>query len=395
MRDFFVYGFKTRTDFQYKSLRTYDNERRRIESWLSDLIKFDSSKKGKQVSISCDSGHIFENPLFKAYTSKSFTSNDIKLHFFLLDILKAEKRLSLNEITDKICNDYGVFLEPQIIRLKLKEYTNQGIIISKKQGRCLMYSLSPDNFNNFLESTSDFSDMASFFSQSSPLGVIGYYILEQLGVKNRTFLAKHNYIVHTLDNNILLSLLDAMDKKKSVTIVNFGKSRTETTFLVVPLRIHISTQTGRRYVLTYLPLQKRFSSFRLDYIKSVKLKETFEKYDFYKQKYLENLHLCWGTSFGNRKTNYNNEQLKMTLNIDEKREGYIVDRLKREGRGGDISKIDNNTYLYTKKLADSSEATPWIKTFIGRIKKFECGNQQVEDRFYNDLKQMHAMYFND
>ena len=32
MRDFLIFGFKTRADFDRKSGRTYDNERRRIES---------------------------------------------------------------------------------------------------------------------------------------------------------------------------------------------------------------------------------------------------------------------------------------------------------------------------------------------------------------------------
>lgn len=41
VRDFYIYGFKTREDFQLKSSRTYDNERRRIESWFSDYISSD------------------------------------------------------------------------------------------------------------------------------------------------------------------------------------------------------------------------------------------------------------------------------------------------------------------------------------------------------------------
>ena len=34
MRQFYVYGFKVRGEYTEKSARTYDNERRRIESWL-------------------------------------------------------------------------------------------------------------------------------------------------------------------------------------------------------------------------------------------------------------------------------------------------------------------------------------------------------------------------
>lgn len=38
MRQFYVYGFKSRTEYDKKSTRSYDNERRRIESWLGQLI---------------------------------------------------------------------------------------------------------------------------------------------------------------------------------------------------------------------------------------------------------------------------------------------------------------------------------------------------------------------
>ena len=39
IRDFFVYGFKSRKDFTGKSARTYDDERRRITDWLGDIVK--------------------------------------------------------------------------------------------------------------------------------------------------------------------------------------------------------------------------------------------------------------------------------------------------------------------------------------------------------------------
>ena len=43
VRDFYIYGFKTREDFREKSGRTYDNQRRRMESWFSDYIRQDRS----------------------------------------------------------------------------------------------------------------------------------------------------------------------------------------------------------------------------------------------------------------------------------------------------------------------------------------------------------------
>ena len=38
MREFYVYGFKSREEYSIKSARSYDNERRRIESWIGDFM---------------------------------------------------------------------------------------------------------------------------------------------------------------------------------------------------------------------------------------------------------------------------------------------------------------------------------------------------------------------
>ena len=39
LRDFYIYGFRSRDNFVLKSSgRSYDNERRRIESYLGDLV---------------------------------------------------------------------------------------------------------------------------------------------------------------------------------------------------------------------------------------------------------------------------------------------------------------------------------------------------------------------
>ena len=50
MRDFYVFGFKSRADFADKSARSYDNERRRIESWLGDLRSGPDGAPGAAVA---------------------------------------------------------------------------------------------------------------------------------------------------------------------------------------------------------------------------------------------------------------------------------------------------------------------------------------------------------
>ena len=100
MREFYVYGFKSREEYDAKSTRSYDNERRRIESWLGDYMSFRQDANGKNVFLSVDSRRIAQNPLYQAFRAKSFTDKDITLHFYILDLLADGCAMSAAEITE-------------------------------------------------------------------------------------------------------------------------------------------------------------------------------------------------------------------------------------------------------------------------------------------------------
>ena len=116
MREFYVYGFKSRSEYSQKSARSYDNEKRRIESWLGDYMSFRQTSSGKSVFLSFDSRYVRHNPLYKAFKAKSFTDKEITLHFILLDLLyDPSVCLTLSEISEKINNDYvHVFRNPLV-----------------------------------------------------------------------------------------------------------------------------------------------------------------------------------------------------------------------------------------------------------------------------------------
>lgn len=46
MREFYVYGFKSRDEYDRRSARSYDDERRRIESWLGEYMRFVRTPEG-------------------------------------------------------------------------------------------------------------------------------------------------------------------------------------------------------------------------------------------------------------------------------------------------------------------------------------------------------------
>lgn len=65
MREFFIYGFKGREEIGRKSTRSYDNERRRIESWLGDIMSFSYTAAGKAQFISVDTRKLLSDHLFE------------------------------------------------------------------------------------------------------------------------------------------------------------------------------------------------------------------------------------------------------------------------------------------------------------------------------------------
>lgn len=391
VRDFFIYGFKVRNEFNRKSSRTYDDEKRRVESWLGDFLRYDNTKRGKQVSISVDSGHIYENPLYNAYYSKSFTDNDIKLHFMLCDIL-AEDGLTAREAAERLNEVYGEVFDEQTVRVKLKEYADEGLVTSERRGRSDVFHLSTDTAESFFGEYEGLDDAVKFFSGSSEFGVVGDSLLKTAGLKNDIFLRKHNYIVHTLEDEVLLQILDAAEKKQLITAVNFnGGASSENAG--IPLKIYASAQTGRRYLIMYIPRFRRFSSFRLDFIKRIKVMGEYPDYDKCAEMLKTNESKCFGVSFGNRRERDNpGGRVNIVFYADPNRERHIIERLEREKRCGTVEKTGDNLYTYTADVFDPNEMMHWVKSFIGRVVSVEGAGEGVIGRFRRDVERMHRIY---
>ena len=82
----------------------------------------------------------------------------------------------------------------------------------------------------------------------------------------------------------------------------------------------------------------------------------------------------------------------MKIQVHEPHEQYIVERLKLEGRGGSVTRLEEGIWQYETEVFDCNEMLPWLRTFIGRILSLECTDKSVEKRFYQDLKTMYRMY---
>lgn len=388
MRQFYVYGFKSREEYDAKSARSYDNERRRIESWLGDFMSFRQGRDGKNVFLSVDSRRISSNPLYQAFKAKSFTDKDVTLHFYILDILASGESLTTVQITDKIEEylarfEFPFSMDESTVRKKLKEYEALGLLTAQKQGKTVVYKRRADTVD-----CESWQDALAFFSEAAPLGVIGSYFKE----RSDYFRFKHHYILHALDSEILLHLLEAISQRRVVELL-MRSNRGKDDFLrtICPLKIYCSTQTGRQYVLGYSYIGKHPVFYRLDAIKTVTMGNCEKKYDTYLgfwEKFDGNL---WGVSTGEE---YSLDHIEMTIRF-EKGEEFILRRLEREKRHGHVEIINENTCRFTADVYDAAEMLPWLRTFIGRIEQLKCSNPYVVRTFYQDLAKMNTMYGGD
>ena len=165
LRDFFVNGFKTRDDYTIKSLRAYDDEKRRIENWLGEYVRYRQVPGGKASCVVVASRDIDRNPLFRAWRTKSFTDKDITLYFHLLNCLNNDKWLGIREIEDRVTDslfacDSVIDVDASTIRKKLKEMNDDGILEARAKKNAFEYRLS----ENVLDKQS-WAAAAEYFSE--------------------------------------------------------------------------------------------------------------------------------------------------------------------------------------------------------------------------------------
>ena len=394
MRDFYVYGFKSRDDYQKKSARSYDDERRRLESWLGEHMGFVRTPEGKNVFISIDSRTIRHNPLYNAWKAKSFTDGDITLHFILFDILhdpSVKRTLAglLEEIDTKYLSGFEtpMMFDESTVRKKLKEYCEAGIVVAEKEGRKVYYRRTDST------DVSDLNDVLHYFSEAAPCGVIGSFILDREEADTDAFTFKHHYITGAIDSGVLASLFMAMQEKRAVTVTNMSRRRDmPLRNRIVPLRVLISAQNGRQHLFAYLPDCNLFTSYRIDYLSNVKLEAPTPRFDELRAELDRMQSKMWGVNV--KRNKWSTEQLEhveFTIRVEDNEE-YIVKRLEREKRIGTVEKLDEHTWRFSADVYDSWEMIPWIRTFICRIVKMNFSDRSLENQFKKDLETMYRMY---
>ena len=386
IRSFYVYGFRRREEYSEKSARSYDNERRRVESWLGQYMSFGQDAQGRRVFLSVNSRAIPENPLYRAFRAKSFTDRDIMLHFHLMDMLMAPEGLSITEVMDELSDrvlDFELDGVPDesTVRKKLREYAALGLIQAQKRGRETVYRLSEDHVHLDV-----WQDALGFFTEAAPLGVVGAYLQDKLPAPSRFFRFKHHDLHCALDSEVLLTVFTALSEKRLLCF-RMGDHTTR----CLPLKVFIGTQSGRQYLLGWMPRSEKYTFFRIDRMDDALAGETLAAPVSLPERTEAFLSHTWGVTSGSP------DQLthiSMTLKIGEN-DGHVLRRLNREKRCGTVEQVDETHWRFTADVYSTMELMPWLRTFLGRITDLQCSDSWTMKRFFYDFGELRRMYGGD
>lgn len=398
IREFFLLGFWKRNDFHLMSTRTYDDTRRRIESWMSDWICTTHSAQGKQISISIDSRYLDVNPLFSCLQTKSFASTSMILYFCLMDILKEHEdgeALSFREICDELFDEYLQKMhtdwipDDSTVRKKLVELVRLGLLMPSRKGKTVYYKLSSCSVP-----LADWKPALEFAREILPLGAYGYYLRQMNGAIPPLFCYKHHYLHQVLDSEVLEVILQCADQKSFLNLEIINKHQDACyEWIVYPLAVYVSAHNGRMHLYSWNRKTDEYLMIRLERIRKAScsnLKPSAKEIEEIESRSDELIKNVWGVSIqGKDETEL--EQLVMVVRI-EKDEQFVLHRLEREKRQGILRQLDECRWEFSIKVRDSLEMIPWVRTFIGRIESLSCSNAQFEKRFWSDFDKMVRKY---
>lgn len=244
-----------------------------------------------------------------------------------------------------------------------------------------------------------FYSAIDFYSRYYVLGICGSFIkdrMNRLGTAEKSaFRFKHEYFMQSLNDFNLIDLLYVIENDKWCEIrYSHGTAGFSSKILCKPLEVRISSTSGREFLVFYNPIKRSCTNLRLEFIEDI---IAYEEVDVLKaleknsiSRYIvdadlansrESLKYMWGVSFsskqdGNAIVPVEAEDVKLTIEYDDKKEYFIRNRILRESRGtirptGVSIQPDKGIISFGARVSDPKEMRPWIRSLYSRLLSVE------------------------
>ena len=344
--------------------------------------------------MSYDIRNVKTNPFYDIYKSKSFSDKNIILRFLMLDYIAAQENLDNKNSSSGIydlCYKYKTFdidYDKSTCDRYLKKFMEFGLVEKCERGKG--YKLIKHS-DEQIEDLKKLKNAIVFFSETDPLGVIGYYTTEMQGKTPDLFKYRQRYLFRAIDSEIIYKLVKEIESEKERPInINVITEETSTGIVkmeervVIPYKIYSSSQSGRQHLFYWDAITKEPAFVRIDQIESVEDFEDLEK------RYKRIKNNIWGVS---SKLQKKTEHIEFVVKIPEN-EKHILDKLENESRCGKVEELGKNSGLwkFSADVYDTREMIVWIRSFIGSLVRITCENEDVKNRLQNDFESLFNIY---
>lgn len=415
LRYMYLYGCYSREDFEEVtgikqtesknsiSGRKYDNERRRIMYSINEkFLNENFVRNTKYIGFKYDMFKNSQNYLFDSYKIKAFSANDINYFFLIQQILQLNPNgLSITEIMDFLSELIPQDIDISTIRRKINGMITHGLIISKNERNKKKFIIIEDFLKDFTtEEVVAIFYSIQFYCNIALVSVPGYYFKETIKnylkyerdcsfEENEIFMFKHFAFNRMIEDDIVFNIISCIMQNKKMKFSYEKTNKKAIKVTIIPLKIITEYYYGRQYVFGIDSLDNKAKIYRIDKIDGFSVDGDFEEkantseYD----KYLQNS-WCAVLLNSDRKL----IEVEVDFIFDELKEQYVLKRLLRERKWGEVVKIEENHYLYRVKVTDPNELKPWLRSYAGFAKIRKSESHDLYETIKNDWKEALQRY---
>lgn len=312
---------------------------------------------------------------------------------FSIDELQTQMRKRLPHFLSRYGYQEGIRKNTLQLRLD-NQYVSSEIL--KKDKVSKKYSLASSILSDMLLCYPGLKSAIAFYSEYSPLGIIGSCLMDTYDFEDDSVVFKDIYIVQALDSIVLYDILSAMQKNKCITAYMEQVSGTMLEKReVLPLKILTCAGDGRRYVYSFDLENNVYRSLRLDFIHEVCLiekqlcEQEIKQIREIGQKKLEHV---WTEFVGE-------SVFPVRIEMFSK-EKIFASEIRQERRNSQVIIHSDGVARITSKVYHPKEMIPWLLAHTGDVTALEVerdeknnkDSSRMINRYREHICTLHEMY---
>ncbi len=401
-----IYGCYSRNDYPHQkniSRRKYDDELRRFRDFVGDH-NLDEHQVGREkvVSTLTRPGYSLENYLAELYYARSLTATEISLYVLIPLLIQQAGALSVTELMTRL-DLLGVSLESlsrATVSRQADALVKEGLLVRGGTENQFVYSV-PVSILDAL-STEELEQLyvaVSFFCHIIFPSIPGeflkntmerYFESRQLSPYRLPLSMTFPYFHHVLDDQLVWTLLEAMDRSRAVTF-RYGRDQCASQNVTLePVRVMLDLTYSRWYLVGKQAGDRYLRTYRLDRITGLKVAEETFDMQILEEQYFQEYETSW-LSVGRR------EKPPVTVELLFRQRGesehpFVLRRVQRQARGGVVTELTDKEFLYTVTVNDPVELLPWIRSFNHHVEVLPSQEHDLRERWASERRRMLANY---